>query len=246
VFSRRNLTVNEFVRRTLLVVLLASLAAFTLAQEEGALPAGPGVDVVYAKCQQCHPLRYVTQSAGLPDFLWADTIALMIQLGMQVTEEEEEALYSYLTTYLGMNPPPEPSESEVAVAAEVDGTAAYIANCGACHGAEGAGVAGGFPPLVGHAAELAQADRAYLINLVLYGLSGPISVDGVDYNGMMPGWSHLSDDQIAAILNHVVTDWDEAGTLPPNFVPYAPEDVTNARGQGLTGADVYETRPSLP
>lgn len=95
-------------RRALVPFVLAVLAPPVFAQDNGPLPEGPGVDLVYAKCQQCHPIGYVTESAGLPDFLWEDTLSLMKQLGLQVTEEEEEMLYQYLTTYLGTDPPPEP------------------------------------------------------------------------------------------------------------------------------------------
>ena len=233
-------------RRVLYAFFIAALLTPAVAQE-GALPAGPGAELVYAKCQQCHPLRYVTESAGLPDFLWADTISLMVQLGMQVTAEEEELLYSYLTTYLGMNPPPEPAENDaVAAVSNVDPVQAYATNCSACHGADGAGQAGGFPPIVGHASQLAQADRDYLVNLVLYGVTGPITVAGNDYNGMMPGWSHLSDDQIAAILNHVVADLDPSAELPGGLTPYTPEEIAGARGAGLDANAVYESRPSLP
>ena len=75
--------------------------------DEGPLPRGPNVDLVYANCQVCHNLKYVTDSAGLPAFLWEDTVDLMIRLGMQVTDEERTQLLDYLTTYLGPNPPPE-------------------------------------------------------------------------------------------------------------------------------------------
>lgn len=230
-----------------ILVLLACLLSFPALAQEGALPSGPGAELVYAKCQQCHPLRYVTESAGLPDFLWADTISLMVQLGMQVTAEEEEVLYSYLTTYLGMNPPPEPTEAEAnAAVSGVDPVQAFATNCSACHGADGAGRAGGFPPIVGHAVSLAQADRAYLVNLVLYGVTGPITVAGNAYNGMMPGWSHLSDEQIAAILNYAVADLDVAAGLPEGFTAYSADEIAGARGAGLDANAVYESRPSLP
>lgn len=230
--------------RTALASLLLGFAMAALAQDP-ALPDGPGVDVVYAKCQQCHPLSYVTNSAGLPDFLWADTISLMVQLGMQVTEEEEEQLYDYLTTYLGTEPPPEPAAQATETAEAVDGAAVYATNCSSCHGADGAGIPGAFPPVAQHAADLAYADRAYLVDLMLYGVNGAIRVGGMTYNGVMPAWPQLDDAEIAELLNHVTIQWDEAGTLPPNFEPYTADEVAAARGQGLTAADVLESRPDV-
>lgn len=230
--------------RTTLASLLLGFAAAALAQD-AALPDGPGVDVVYAKCQQCHPLSYVTNSAGLPDFLWADTISLMKQLGMQVTEAEEEQLYDYLTTYLGTEPPPEPAAQATETAEAVDGATVYATNCSSCHGADGAGIPGAFPPVAQHAADLAYADRAYLVDLMLYGVNGAIRVGGMTYNGVMPAWPQLDDAEIAALLTYVTTEWDEAGTLPPNFEGYTAEEVAAARGQGLTAADVLERRPDV-
>ena len=237
--------------RTVIALFGALLLALASAQDDGPLPQGPGVDLVYGKCQQCHPLSYTVSNAGLPDFLWADTIQLMKQLGMQVTEEEEEILFDYLTTYLGTEPPPEPQEASAADAsaeasAEVDGAEVYATNCSSCHGADGAGIAGAFPPVARHAADLAAADRSYPIDVLLYGLNGEITVDGTSYNGAMPGWQQLSDASLAAVLNHTVIAWDENGALPPNFARYAPEDVAEARGRGLGPRDVLERRPSDP
>lgn len=232
-------------RRTLIPALLALLVPFAFAQDKGPLPAGPGVNLVYAKCQQCHPINYVVDSAGLPDFLWEDTLSLMKQLGMQVTEDEEEKLYQYLTTYLGTDPPPEP-EADSGQTAEVDGGSVYAGSCAVCHGDEGQGVPGAFPPLAGHAAKLAAADRSYLPLVVLYGLSGEIDIQGREYNGVMPPWSQLSDDEIAALLNTVTIGWnpaDEREQQEP--APYTADDIEAARGLGLSAADVHERRPDI-
>jgi len=90
------------------------------------------------------------------------------------------------------------------------GQAAYLANCAACHQADGTGLAGAFPPLkgsdwlIGNTAEIA-------IRAVLTGLSGPLKVSGKDYNGVMPAMSHLSDADIAHILSYVNTGLNSGG-----------------------------------
>lgn len=233
-------------QRTILAFVIA-LTGFAFAQDEGALPDGPGVDLVYAKCQQCHGINYTVNNAGLPDFLWADTIDLMQQLGMEVTDEEVDTLYTYLTTYLGTEPPPEPSDQDVAAQSDaaVDGAQVYATSCQGCHQADGSGIAGAFPPVSQHSADLAAVDRDYLPLVLLYGLNGEIVVDGAAYNGVMPAWPQLSDAEVAAVLNAITIDMDPEGVLPADFAPYAADEIAAARGQGLSGADVLEARPDV-
>jgi nitrite reductase (NO-forming)/hydroxylamine reductase len=46
---------------------------------------------------------------------------------------------------------------------------------------------------------------------VITGLSGPITVNGEDYNAVMPGHAHLSDADLAAILTYVYQSWGNSG-----------------------------------
>lgn len=125
---------------------------------------------------------------------------------------------------------------------EVDGAQIYATNCASCHQADGAGIAGAFPPVAGHASELVvDQGRDYMIELLLYGLQGPIEVEGANYNGVMPGWSQLSDEQLAAVTNYIVSDWDE-GLLPDDHLPFDPSEFAEARGQELSADDVYQRR----
>ncbi len=232
-------------RRVLVWGVLALFAPFALAQDEGPLPEGPGVNLVYAKCQQCHPINYVVDSAGLPDFLWQDTLSLMKQLGMHVTEAEEETLYEYLTTYLGTDPPPEPITDD-ADAGDVDGGAVYAGSCAVCHGPEGRGTGAAFPPLAGHAVKLAMADRGYLPLVVLYGLAGKIDIGDNEYNGVMPAWNQLNNEEIAAVLNEITAGWESSGgSANSPLEPYSPEEIEAARGLGLSAADVHDRRPDI-
>ena len=124
------------------------------------------------------------------------------------------------------------------------GEAVYTANCASCHQATGEGVPGAFPPLVGHVPALYNASREYLVNLQLYGLQGEIEIDGQTYNGVMPAWAQLSDEDIANVLNYVSTAWGNEAQLE-NFQPYTPEDVAPLRDAGLTAQDVYALRQEL-
>lgn len=128
------------------------------------------------------------------------------------------------------------------------GATSYNANCLACHQATGMGVPGAFPPLAGHMPTLynAEGGREYIINVVLYGLAGEINVDGTVYNSMMTPWAAvLSDEQVAATLNHELNSWDNDALLV-DFSPILPEEVAAQRENELASADVLGLRPELP
>lgn len=130
-------------------------------------------------------------------------------------------------------------EPDPLVAVGVDGAQLYAANCASCHGPDGAGIAGAFPPVAGHAAELAEQDRPYLIDSLLYGLQGEIVVAGVTYNGVMPAWPQLSDEELAAVLNHIV---DLGG---PEVEPFDADEVAAQRGKDWSPADVLAYRQQV-
>ena len=124
------------------------------------------------------------------------------------------------------------------------GESVFTANCVSCHQANGQGIPGAFPTLANHVPSLYNADRAYLINVLLYGLQGQIQVNGQSYNGVMTAWGQLSDQEIADVLNYISTAWDNNQNLQ-GFEAYTPEDIAAERNKGLSSSDVYSQRPAL-
>lgn len=98
------------------------------------------------------------------------------------------------------------------------GAQVYAQNCQACHGADGAGVPSTFPALAGNAV-VNGADADVHVKIVLHGLSGK-SIDGVKYAAQMPAFAaQLSDEQIAAVVDHERTSWGNHGpTITPSQV----------------------------
>lgn len=133
------------------------------------------------------------------------------------------------------------------VHAQADGAAVYQSTCQSCHQAGGQGVSGVFPPLGEHLAEIYEAEDGprYLANVVLFGIEGPIVVEGATYNGIMPSWFQLGDDEIAAVLNHVMTNFGAHEALTQEFTPYEEDDVAAARRGGLSPQLVHQRRPDL-
>ena len=96
----------------------------------------------------------------------------------------------------------------------------YTANCSACHGAGGAGVPGAFPSLAGDAVVTAK-DPSGHIAVMLKGLAGKV-IGGKHYASPMPAFSQLSDQDIAAIIDHERTSWgNSAPIITPDAVKRA-------------------------
>ena len=110
-------------------------------------------------------------------------------------------------------------------AAEIDGGAVYAANCVSCHQASGGGLAGVFPPLA--ESPWVVGSDARLVQILLYGINGPIDVLGTTYNGVMPAFGHLPDGEIAAVLTHIRSNWGNDAAA-------------------ITAADVFEGRERDP
>lgn len=97
------------------------------------------------------------------------------------------------------------------------GQQTFSAQCSMCHQPNGAGLPGSFPRLAGRVPVIAgsPAGRRYLAMVLLYGLYGPIMVDGVRINGLMPSMTSLNDQAIADVLNHVITLQKPARKVAP-------------------------------
>lgn len=88
------------------------------------------------------------------------------------------------------------------------GKAVYEANCMACHGAEGKGVEGMFPPLA--QSDYFAKDSNKVIHAVTKGVNGKITVNGKEFNGVMPPLP-LSDQDAANAITYVLNSFGNAG-----------------------------------
>jgi mono/diheme cytochrome c family protein len=93
----------------------------------------------------------------------------------------------------------------------VNGQQIYSANCAACHQPTGIGVTGAFPPLAN--SDWVKGNPQRLARVLTYGLQGPAKVNGIEYNGAMPAFEAvLNDEQIAAVVTYIRGEW---GNLSP-------------------------------
>lgn len=223
-----------------ILALLALAPAFAQLTE---LPPGPGRDLAFTKCQQCHDLGYVLDSAGLDREAWKDIILSMMDAGLELTDEEFATLLDYFSTYMGENPPPPPEEEAEQIKKDVTGIDVYKKACVACHGENGQGVPGAFPPLAEN--PYLFKDRAYPALVVLFGLEGPIEVNGQTYSGLMPSFAYLSDEEIAAVVAFIRNNFGNDKLRPEDFEDLTPEEVKALRQKNLQAKDVHALREKL-
>ncbi len=128
------------------------------------------------------------------------------------------------------------------------------AQCANCHGPEGAGQQGSYPPLAGSPWPIGDARRP--ISIVLAGMTGAITVEGNSVpNGNMPAvGQNLSDRDIAAVLTYVRASFgNHAGPVDPALVTqmrseigarpqFSPEEVLKKYPLGLPSPD--EAKPA--
>lgn len=105
------------------------------------------------------------------------------------------------------------------------GAALFASSCQTCHGADGNGISSLAPPL--NKSEWVTGSKEKLISIVLYGLTGPVKVNGHLYEtpeiaGDMPGIAHseeISDEDVAQVLSFIRGSWqNNAGKVAADEV----------------------------
>lgn len=124
------------------------------------------------------------------------------------------------------------------------GEALFTSVCQTCHGADGGGVKSLAPPL--NQSEWVTGNKDKLISIVLFGLTGPVKVNGHVYqtpevSGDMPGIGYDKDmpnEDIAQLLSFIRRSWRN------NADKVTTEEVTKVRTK-LTGREKSFTEAEL-
>lgn len=117
------------------------------------------------------------------------------------------------------------------------GATLYQINCSACHQATGEGLKGIFPPLA--QSDYLLADKERSIRIALQGIGGPIVVNGVEYQGVMPAPAPMDDQQVADVLTYVRSAWGNRGDA------VTPAEVKQVRA-ALAATDADKNDPFAP
>jgi len=85
----------------------------------------------------------------------------------------------------------------------------FTGTCSVCHQANGEGLPGVFPPLA--KSSLIAENPKRPVEILLRGLTGKVTVNGKEYNSVMPPMSQLNDDEVANITTYVLNSWGNPG-----------------------------------
>jgi len=142
---------------------------------------------------------------------------------LKVDGPEDKSIYSGKeldAVYLGDRAGPNLAAVTKATQSEAKGTlslddqvhagqALFAGTCSVCHQPNGAGLPGVFPPLA--KSDFLAADVTRATGIVLRGLTGKVTVNGQEYNSVMPPMQQLTDDEVANILTYVLNSWGNPG-----------------------------------
>jgi mono/diheme cytochrome c family protein len=175
------------------------------------------------------------EEAGNPIPRWVLGLALFLALGcayyiLRVNPSTATG-YGDQRTVSDLLQQPKPAGGGAAAA---DGATIFAARCAACHQATGAGLPSVFPPLAG--SNWVNGHDTTVIQIVLHGIQGSLTVNGGKYNGAMPNFgAQLSDAEIAAVLSYVRSQWgNKAGAVSAQQVT-AQRTATAQRNEPWNG-----------
>ena len=126
------------------------------------------------------------------------------------------------------------SEEEAAEAALLaEGAEVYSQICSSCHQPGGVGVAGQYPPLLDNP-NVDDAD--YVRDVIVNGRQGELTVAGETYNGVMPSFSTLGDEDIDSVIAYVQSGFAAPAVADGAFGPSGPVAGTELPGLASAGA----------
>jgi len=174
------------------------------------------------------------REAGVADWPTADVVALLkngtaprgsvmgpmadvvFRSTQHLSEADLAAIASYLKDLPGVPAQPAPSVRTAAAPARRDagtmvrGARIYDQQCAYCHGDQGQGAPGAFPPLAGNRA-VNTAGTTNLIQVIAHGGYLPSTAGNPRPHGMPPFGQVLDAGDVAAVLTYIRGSWGNDG-----------------------------------
>lgn len=134
----------------------------------------------------------------------------MAEVVSRSTQHMTDADLAAIATYLESLPPrARPALSDAAIDASAlvkQGNAIYDQHCADCHGADGKGVAGIYPPLDGNSS-VDEPTGINAIRVVLLGGFPPVTAGNPRPYSMPPFAQQLNDHDVAAVVSYIRQAW---------------------------------------
>lgn len=118
---------------------------------------------------------------------------------------------------------------------------AFYRQCAACHGDNGAGINGLAPPLA--QSTWVGGPPEWLGRIILQGLSGPVTVGDMTFDGVMPGHGHLAeldDATLAGLMTYLRRNWGNKSAAVSVESAAAIRAASATRQQAWTIAELEE------
>jgi mono/diheme cytochrome c family protein len=214
------------------------------------------VPIFMGKCYRCHNQQTTflnnwldyraayADRAELKRRIWDSWRGLYFKQPMPIvnspeaealSEEERIAIKEWIEGGALYGVPPKEADPHSKAERIEAGRQLFTTICAACHQPTGMGLPNRFPPLAG--SDFLNADKARAIQVLLHGLQGEVTVNGLKFNNSMPQLP-LSDGQIAAALTYVYNSFGNSG-----------KDVTTEEVKGMRaqkdGATMTENRSAI-
>ena len=113
-------------------------------------------------------------------------------------------------------------QNEASLTVNSTGGKLYEAKCAQCHGAQGEGIKGAYPPLAQNRA-ITMENPSNLVQMVLYGGYAPATAGNPRPFGMPPYVLQMNDKETASVLNYIRQSWGNKAPLVTEL------DVNQAR-----------------
>lgn len=146
----------------------------------------------------------------------------MAEVVLHSTQHLSDADLGAMAVFLKALPPtaeaPSPPAATGDTAAARAGAKLYEQHCAQCHGEQGRGVPGAYPPLAGNRA-VTMASTANLVQVVLNGGYAPATAGNPRPFGMPPFVLVLNDNELAELLTYLRSAWGhQASAVTPTEI----------------------------
>jgi len=158
------------------------------------------------------------------------TFRVPVETAMSVIAADPKALASFKPAPAAPAAAPATAAPAFVAADEATlkrGAAVYARTCLACHQPTGKGLPPVFPSIAG--TPIVVGNPELPIKFILQGLMGPITVDGMTFNSMMPPVAGVSDQDIADVLTYVRQSFGNRGSIVTPAQVKAVRDATAGR-----------------